>query len=73
MHEVGHNWFYGILGSNERVHGWMDVSMTDDGRIIYLTTNLVLDTKGGKYLGVQCISGFYLYFLDVWLNIKVFC
>jgi hypothetical protein len=24
IHEVGHNWFYGILGSDERQHPWMD-------------------------------------------------
>lgn len=24
VHELGHNWFYGILASNERAHPWMD-------------------------------------------------
>lgn len=24
VHEVGHNWFYGMLGSNERQYPWMD-------------------------------------------------
>lgn len=27
VHELGHNWFYGILASNEREYPWMDESL----------------------------------------------
>lgn len=38
VHEVGHNWFYGILGSNERVHGWMDEGLNTLNEVRYMQT-----------------------------------
>ncbi|MCX6180773.1 MAG: M1 family metallopeptidase [Bacteroidetes bacterium] len=36
MHEVGHNWFYGILGSNERRNAWMDEGINSFNEMRYL-------------------------------------
>lgn len=38
MHEVGHNWFYGILGSNERDNGWMDEGINSFNEMRYIYT-----------------------------------
>jgi len=38
VHEVGHNWFYGQLGSNERIHPWMDEGMNTTNEIRYIET-----------------------------------
>ena len=38
VHEVGHNWFYGILGSNERDHGWMDEGLNTLNEVRYFMT-----------------------------------
>lgn len=37
-HEVGHNWFYGMLGSNERDHAWMDEGINSYYEYRYLRT-----------------------------------
>jgi len=55
VHEVGHNWFYGQLGSNERVHGWMDEGMNTLNEVRYMQTKYPENTEmsdmvlGGRF------------------------
>jgi len=48
MHEVGHNWFYGILGSNERDFAWMDEGLNSYNEQRYLSTKY---PKGVLFFG----------------------
>ncbi len=38
MHEVGHNWFYGLSGSNEREHPWLDEGLNSYAEARYWRT-----------------------------------
>ncbi len=38
MHETGHQWFYGMLGSNEMDEAWMDEGINTFSEIRYLET-----------------------------------
>ena len=49
-HEIGHNWFYGILGSNEREHPWMDEGINSFYDDKYKTT------KYGKQVQLERLA-----------------
>ena len=53
VHEVGHNWFYGILGTNERKHGWMDEGMNTLNEMRYMYTKYPKNT----YLSDMLLRG----------------
>lgn len=55
VHEVGHNWFYGILGSNERVHGWMDEGLNTLNEMRYMYTKYPKNT----YLSNMILNGHF--------------
>lgn len=48
-HEVGHNWFYGILGSNERENGWMDEGINSFNEMRYISTKYPNRLLFGKF------------------------
>ncbi|MCB0762542.1 MAG: M1 family metallopeptidase, partial [Flavobacteriales bacterium] len=50
VHEVGHNWFYGILGSNERDNAWMDEGINSFNETRYFETKYgdTLSILGGS-------------------------
>lgn len=55
VHEVGHNWFYGQLGSNERMHAWMDEGLNTFNEVRYIqtkypnNTHLADEVQNGKF------------------------
>lgn len=69
-HEVGHNWFYGILGTNERAYAWMDEGINSYYESLYMNEyygkGLSLSDfapdflLGGSEAGMDEISYLYL-------------
>ncbi|MCB9169740.1 MAG: M1 family metallopeptidase [Flavobacteriales bacterium] len=52
-HEVGHNWFYGMLASNERDHPWMDEGMNSFEELRYMRER---HPKGGLQIGLPLLG-----------------
>ena len=51
-HEVGHNWFYGILGSNERDKAWMDEGLNSLYELRYIRAKYP-NRKLSAFLGLD--------------------
>lgn len=65
VHEVGHNWFYGILGTNERQYPWMDEGLNSFNEMRYIKTKYPELTLGNSLLlnnpGLSNLAGLNKY------------
>jgi len=78
MHEVGHNWFYGILGNNERDYAWMDEGINSYYENRYMNTKYpnekIIDLIPSSILRIldltdasnKQIMGELIYFMGSW-------
>ena len=71
MHEVGHNWFYGILASNERTFPWIDEGMNSFNELRYmetkypkLTLSKVMGIGGVNLFGLADYKQKHMYYLS---------
>jgi hypothetical protein len=53
-HEVGHNWFQGMLGSNERLHPWLDEGVNSFVELRYMRERY---PHGGMGMGLSFLNG----------------
>lgn len=64
-HEVGHNWFYGILGSNEREHPFLDEGLNSLYELRYVRAKYG-DKKLGGLINMESLKLFRINKLPIW-------
>jgi hypothetical protein len=75
-HEVGHNWFYGILGSNERENAWMDEGINSFNELRYIETKYpdkkladqYANSVIGKWFDFSTLNYRHQYYLGYYLS-----
>ena len=57
VHEVGHNWFQGILASNEPVEAWLDEGVNSWADVIVMRDIYGARANGIDWMGMQADTG----------------
>jgi hypothetical protein len=65
-HEAGHQWWYGVVATNEFEHGWMD-----EGINTWATARVIEEARRPNMLTVRTFGGLIPYTLDVPLSREV--
>lgn len=68
-HEVGHNWFMSMLGSNERAHAWMDEGLNSYFQFRYEAMKYRSNTIFGDMIPAELKKKPQDEFLDIVFNV----
>ena len=66
-HEIAHQWWYGLVGSNAFAHGWMDEGLTEFSTALFFEKNPQYNTT--KQQIITRANSSYLLFVDVYTEV----
>ncbi|MBR7091129.1 MAG: hypothetical protein IKC79_01590, partial [Clostridia bacterium] len=67
IHEIAHQWWYGVVGSNECEHAWMDEALTEYTTALFYDKNVGYELTTSEVLSNALNS--YLLFCDVYREV----
>jgi len=67
IHEIAHQWWYGVVGSNECEYAWMDEALTEYTTALFYDKNTGYEMTTREVLGNALNS--YLLFCDVYREV----
>ena len=60
VHEVAHQWFYGVIGNNQYLHAYLDESLANYLSVVYFAANYDAETAN-EQANYQLRSGYFDY------------
>lgn len=60
VHEIGHQWFYGIVGNDEVSHPWLDEALTEYITALFYDKNPAYNKTSASVIG-SALSSYLLY------------
>ena len=67
IHEIAHQWWYGVVGNNEYEHGWMDESLAEYSVVVFYENNPEYEIKREVCVANAITS--YTLFVDVYKDV----
>lgn len=67
VHEIAHQWWYGIVGNDEYKYGWLDEGLTEYSTLLFYERNLDYGVDTALLIKNQTSS--YVTFIEVYKNV----
>lgn len=67
VHEIAHQWWYGIVGNNEYQYGWLDEGLTEYSTILFYDENPEYNVNTSEL--IKNTTNSYVTFVDVYTKV----